>query len=428
MAGYDEAAAVRVCAVCAREFAKYTCPRCAVQYCALACYKAHDGGCAEAFHREHAESELRSKSASPEARSEMASLLRRLRERTLDDELDGTEPPAAAGDDDADDPREELDAASTRRVRQLQAAATRGDVDATALTEEELRDFERQLANGSLVKHLELPEPWWSGLTPRSIRRLPDGTFECLGARVPPVVPQLPPLRSLTSRAPPRALAYVALELLLAYAYLYRLFDCEPSADVADASACALQLSAALAGTERGTFPDASAALDSVFTRCAHPLTKTSRAFSKASFSDARALLGAPGTVAFALSDLHAILRAHCTAQTQAQTQSQSRGGARSRGATRAIELATRKALFVTSWWCSRPTADLIAACAELGAAMDAHVDAQGASELQEHATVTGHGIARHIHSRATLSVGHSPRARPRARWRDAGPARQACD
>eukprot|EP00903_Cladosiphon_okamuranus_P010889 g10285.t1 len=49
----------RVCSVCARASADYSCPRCLVGYCSSKCYKAHGSSCTEAFFRGHVERETR---------------------------------------------------------------------------------------------------------------------------------------------------------------------------------------------------------------------------------------------------------------------------------------------------------------------------------------------------------------------------------
>jgi hypothetical protein len=176
------------------------------------------------------------------------------------------------------------------------------------------------------------------------------------------MIANLPALSALTSRTPPPSIAYLVLELIAAYAYIYRLFDCAPAADARDAALCALLVSAALAGDERGSFADAREALRSVFARCAHPRTRTSRAFAVASFSDVRALLGAPGLVGAALGDLHALLLAASAPREGRRTH-----------ATR-TELARRKVIFVTAWWCSLLTDVLQRTCVELSASVQSYV------------------------------------------------------
>lgn len=353
----NEVAAVRVCGVCAREYANYTCPRCAVQYCSLGCYRAHGSACTDAFQQERAESLRSAAAAQPNLREDMASILQRLRNQSLSEEERG-------GGGESDGSADSTEAApAAERVRALQVLASRGELSQIELSAEERRDFERHVANGSLAKFLERTEAWWVVLRPNSTDRLADGTFRSRDSRAPRMLAPLPPIRQLTSRTPPPAVRFVVLELLAAYAYVYRLFDCDPFSDAADATRCLLQLSAVLSGEERGAFASAQAALQSVSERCARPLTRTSRDFTAASFIDVRTLLAAPHRVALALSDLHGTLSAQ-------HAQGAVKGTAR--------QLACRKVLFMTSWWCGLPDETLDATCAELATAVSAHLAEMG--------------------------------------------------
>jgi len=61
--------------VCTTRFARYKCPRCALQYCSLGCYKRHGEKCTEGFYADQAERELRSTRTSDEQQREMRRML-----------------------------------------------------------------------------------------------------------------------------------------------------------------------------------------------------------------------------------------------------------------------------------------------------------------------------------------------------------------
>ena len=63
--------------MCTREYSRYKCPRCAIAYCGLDCYRAHGERCTEGFYKEQAERELRATRASESERADMADKLRR---------------------------------------------------------------------------------------------------------------------------------------------------------------------------------------------------------------------------------------------------------------------------------------------------------------------------------------------------------------
>ena len=57
----------RVCRVCTRNEAKYTCPRCNIPYCSVGCYASHGEQCTEAFYREHVRDESALRQAEEDA-------------------------------------------------------------------------------------------------------------------------------------------------------------------------------------------------------------------------------------------------------------------------------------------------------------------------------------------------------------------------
>ncbi|CAM9517178.1 unnamed protein product [Ectocarpus sp. 4 AP-2014] len=97
----------RVCSVCARASADYSCPRCLVGYCSSKCYKVHGAGCTEAFFRGHVERETRLREGDeverssgvkgPKAgrRASMVEVLRRIRLTDRGGDGDGGDGPHA---------------------------------------------------------------------------------------------------------------------------------------------------------------------------------------------------------------------------------------------------------------------------------------------------------------------------------------------
>jgi hypothetical protein len=71
---------------CARQYARYTCPRCNLAYCALACYKQHSESCTSQFHKEHAAGELQGVRAEDGDKRAMQEILRRVAEQQREDE------------------------------------------------------------------------------------------------------------------------------------------------------------------------------------------------------------------------------------------------------------------------------------------------------------------------------------------------------
>lgn len=147
----------RVCHVCQRERARYTCPRCQAPYCGLACYKEHGTECTESFFRDQVIGELKNERPDEDEREQVASLLAQ---------------DAAARVEDA----EMLDPAANRSEHALEEAAALlaredlSDDDRVAqvlgvLTQEQQQAFLRAVSAGQLSEgsaNLRPWLPWWS--------------------------------------------------------------------------------------------------------------------------------------------------------------------------------------------------------------------------------------------------------------------------
>ncbi|CAE6532445.1 unnamed protein product [Rhizoctonia solani] len=82
------------CGICQRQFAKYTCPSCNLQYCSLVCYRAEaHSTCTETFYKSSLAEEIQSEPArSMEEKGQMLELLKRFeQESPEEDEESGEE-------------------------------------------------------------------------------------------------------------------------------------------------------------------------------------------------------------------------------------------------------------------------------------------------------------------------------------------------
>ncbi|CAM9196951.1 unnamed protein product [Choristocarpus tenellus] len=165
---------VRICSVCTRSAACYTCPRCSIGYCSSSCYKTHGIGCTEAFFRDHIEKELRieeeSSSDTHQHRAAMAEILERLRavdaKAPAPGELDEAR---LRGDVEAGDDELQF---QEKRLAELALALEDNGKDSvvggglgeglTILTPEEKTRFLREVASGHLGTLIEPWKPWWT--------------------------------------------------------------------------------------------------------------------------------------------------------------------------------------------------------------------------------------------------------------------------
>ncbi|KAI0785209.1 hypothetical protein C8Q75DRAFT_723127 [Abortiporus biennis] len=149
------------CAICHRQFSRYTCPTCNAPYCSLTCFRSpNHGECSEAFYRKEIKSDIHSNpSKTAEERTKMMDLLKRFEEDALDEsellEADGGE--------------DEVDLAN--RLQSLDMEKASYDEIWSALTSEEREQFMKLVQNPSsnitqqLLASEELQtqilEPWW---------------------------------------------------------------------------------------------------------------------------------------------------------------------------------------------------------------------------------------------------------------------------
>ena len=327
---------VRVCSVCTTAPSKYTCPRCNVAYCALACYKAHSSACTENFYRTHVESEVelrrREDAADGSQRSDAAEMLRRV--ATFDAqaprpwEIDADGSVAVAGETSRGSPR---------------AAPAEADAHPPL----DRAAFERAARAGRLAQFIQLWTPWWEETETRVVEL--DGSA--------PSSTCVSPLRALAgAHSPPPSplLRYSVVDAITAYAFAARTYNGDWSYDAPGAAAVVLELSAVLdADARHASGADAVRSTLERFARSTHapngaPPSSVSRsrdapllphaAAADAPLAahallvrDAACLLATPATVQRALRELGALFAAAARAN-------------------RTLRNAARKVNFLQSW------------------------------------------------------------------------------
>jgi hypothetical protein len=382
----------RICHVCQRARAQYTCPRCQAPYCTVDCYKAHSGSCTEAFYRDQVLEGLKEQQPGEEERERVAGML-------------STD--AAARVEDA----EMLDPISNPSVGALEAAAellARGDLDPDAvvaqvlavLTKEQQQSFLRAAADGRLAAEAELVPwaPWWdapagataAGGAPKVVELLEgsggsrasdpaEPPAEAASAAGPPALPtvgSIPALASLMgSRAPSPALRFHLCELLYAYAYVKRLYNGDwgrTTQEAREVAQCLLALSAVIV--------DPAARLDGVahachgaLSRAQSPLVHDSPGFSVSVLASVAALLRIPDASLRCVHEMHQTLERACGRPTEDTC------GKVKRVERRRLEAARRKLWFFVVWCSDRTAAPALGAeatQAEEWAAMALEVEA----------------------------------------------------
>ncbi|CAM9785051.1 unnamed protein product [Ectocarpus sp. 6 AP-2014] len=208
----------RVCSVCARASADYSCPRCLVGYCSSKCYKVHGSSCTEAFFRGHVERETRLREGDevergsgvkgPKAgrRASMVEVLRRIRLTDRGGDGDGGDGPHAeegeVGEDEDGElmfQPERLEALALALKDREFPASRSGTAAATATGQEEEEEEEEEGSSSSCTRH--------------SFAALLSQAF------------QAPGFTTINAREPSPTLPALATDLAYAYVLTSRLYN-----------------------------------------------------------------------------------------------------------------------------------------------------------------------------------------------------------
>ncbi|RDX50264.1 hypothetical protein OH76DRAFT_1555794 [Lentinus brumalis] len=221
------------CAICRRQFSRYTCPQCNIPYCSLVCFRSEKHAeCSESFSKKEIELEVKSApSASNEEKRRMMDLLKRFEEDALDDS-------SLLGDSDNEDDDEGDDL--QRRLQNVDLDSASYDELWNALTPAErdkflraLQDPDSELAKQLLASEVlerEQVEPWWEAqpeLTSEDSdsTSTPQASPRRHGTK-PSIMPLPDPLIKRSSEASTTGplLLYNICAVCIAYAYTIRHF------------------------------------------------------------------------------------------------------------------------------------------------------------------------------------------------------------
>ncbi|WAR15215.1 ZNHI2-like protein [Mya arenaria] len=158
MKDLDNDTVKKACALCLKGAAKYTCPRCNVQYCSVDCYRSEKHrGCSENFYKDCFMEGLKECDTDPEEKQKVMEMLQRVEGAPdLDD-----------GDSSEDDLEERLGDLDLNE-----------DVDKVwdRLTDKEKQEFKSMTTDGRLGNLVDLWVPWWETHLPMvtEVKRLPE--------------------------------------------------------------------------------------------------------------------------------------------------------------------------------------------------------------------------------------------------------------
>ncbi|VDO10021.1 unnamed protein product [Rodentolepis nana] len=225
-----------ICKICTKNRAKYTCPRCSISYCSLACYRDRSHSkCSEKFYRNCCENAIKNLNNDDEKRKQIERMLSEDDDKAddyADGESEGSEEEGSS-EENAEDLAERhvlyfyvfaicLKSLSFR-VKNIDLTADNIDVEKLLelLSKEEKREFYRQIATGSIYSKVPVWTPWWQSASRKLVASFPDDLVEEPSANGRSS--NVKPLSMLTSKAPHASIIFSLAETLIGYAFVSRL-------------------------------------------------------------------------------------------------------------------------------------------------------------------------------------------------------------
>ncbi|XP_005102391.2 zinc finger HIT domain-containing protein 2 [Aplysia californica] len=199
------------CKICLQVQAKYTCPRCNINYCSLTCYQSEKHcSCSEAFYKECVIDELKDFTSTTEDREKVLEMLAKdLEERTKE----------ASAEDSDEDLTERLEGLDLDR-----------DVSTvwSRLTAKEKEEFARMLQDGRLARLIEVWTPWWLIKANQTLvkEEREKRKEQNSSSGVPEIMSDIPDISNILKNSKPSAnCRFDVLNLLTAYAFVTRLHN-----------------------------------------------------------------------------------------------------------------------------------------------------------------------------------------------------------
>lgn len=218
-----------VCAICQKKSC-YVCPRCGINYCSLACYRApkHEQ-CSESFYRDCCVNAMHNRYVDPENKSRMLEILRReASAKSTGDWEQATEeakfPEEELQDEDSENSSDDFH--SRFSDLNLESDELDADIIWARLTVKERREFHRLLNSGAIANYLPSWEPWWLQSKPNIEELSEANAASCanntsLGKNKPIPLKKIFP----SGKQPHASVAFVLAEVILAHVFLCRWYN-----------------------------------------------------------------------------------------------------------------------------------------------------------------------------------------------------------
>ncbi|XP_054720151.1 zinc finger HIT domain-containing protein 2-like [Uloborus diversus] len=201
----------RICEICKREAGIYSCPRCNRRFCSSNCYKCPDHEmCSESFYREWVEESLKNENFDRLERENMLQILKRS----------------------ADACEEEIVPELSIEDRFANLDINSADEEAIwdCLNDEEKKNFKLFVEDEKNIETLiPVKQPWWTVTMINLVTELDADKYDENDHTSPrPHFPlNIQKLSDLTSVKPSESIQYNLVNILYAYCFLYRFYNCD---------------------------------------------------------------------------------------------------------------------------------------------------------------------------------------------------------
>ncbi|GJQ85274.1 hypothetical protein Trydic_g23173 [Trypoxylus dichotomus] len=243
-----------ICKMCENALGKYTCPKCNILYCSLACYQNESHlECSEQFYRDCVMDNL-PPGANNESNAKMLEILARMHE-----------------ENEAAQEKEQLDSDDESIDDYLDLADRLAgiDLDDTEkvwehLTDREKKDFEKFVCSEDVVKLVKAWKPWWMYHCKNKVLDIEE--FEKIKKDCPKIKEGVANFYDISKKPPSDSIQYNLINILASYAFTLRYFNGEYQDFVPEAVACISKISLNLnKNVNYNTFDDA---IESVELQC----------------------------------------------------------------------------------------------------------------------------------------------------------------
>lgn len=205
------ASKILLCEICQKGNAIYSCPRCDKKYCSSVCYKNREHElCSESFYREWVESSLNDRAMDATEKNKMIQILKRFHNSATED----AESSVALLDRFADLNLDDLDE----------------DTLWQNLNEKEREEFKSLIEdNKNLESIIPVKQPWWTVTMINLVTEMNDEIPEKADdISLRPLYPlNVKKLSSITNKKPSECIQFNLVNILYAYAFLNRFYNCD---------------------------------------------------------------------------------------------------------------------------------------------------------------------------------------------------------